>query len=111
MGLNYLGFLFKRNSTPITTFVGFGPGSGNSITGGSFVHQDSDPFSAHGTDITIDLPSANNNGFLQGTVVDSNGTHTPFVAVITNSGGKYFLFGITTDVSTTTPYAILLAQQ
>jgi len=111
MTLNYLGFLFKRNSTPMTTFVGFGPGSGTSITGGSYANQDTDPFSAHATNITISLPGTNSNGFLQGTVTDSNGTHTPFVAVITNSGGKYFLFGITTDVSTTTPYAIVLAQQ
>lgn len=111
MGLNYLGFVFKRNSTPITTFVGFGPGSGTSITGGSYTALDTDPFNNHGTNITIDLPATNSNGFLQGTVTDSNGTHTPFVAVITNSGGKYFLFGITTDTTTTTPYAILLAQQ
>jgi len=111
MGVGYLGFVFKRNSTPITTFVGFGPGSGTSITGGAFANQDTDAFNAHGTDITISLPGANDNGFLQGQVTDSNGTHSPFVAIITNSGGKYFLFGITTDTSTTTPYAILLAQQ
>jgi uncharacterized protein YjdB len=111
MGANYLGFLFKRNSTPITTFVGFGPGSGTAITGGTYVNQDSDPFDAHGTTITINLPSVNGEGFLQGTVTDPNGTHNPFVAVITNSGGQYFLFGITTDTSSTTPYAIVLAQQ
>ncbi len=111
LGLNYLGFVYKRNSTPMTTFVGFGPGSGSSTTGGPFTNQDTDPFGAHGTGITISLPSANSNGFLQGTVTDANGTHTPFVAVITSSGGKYFLFGITTDTSNTTPYAILLEQQ
>lgn len=111
MTANYLGFLFKRNSTPITTLVGFGPGSGTSITGGTYVNQDSDPFDAHGTTITINLPSVNGEGFLQGTVTDSNGAHRPFVAMITNSGGQYFLFGITTDTSSTTPYAIVLAQQ
>jgi uncharacterized protein YjdB len=111
MGLNYLGFVFKRNESPITTFVGFGPGSGTSISGGAYANLATDPFSAHGTDITIDLPGLNSNGFLQGTVTDSNGTHTPFVAVITNSGGKYFLFGITTDTGTAEPYAIVLAQQ
>lgn len=111
MSLNYIGFLFKRNSTPITTLVGFGPGSGTSITGGAYANLATDAFSAHGTDIAIDLPAMNSNGFLQGTVTDANGTHTPFVAVITQSGGKYFLFGLTTDTSTTQPYAILLAQE
>jgi trimeric autotransporter adhesin len=111
LGLNYLGFLFKRNSSPITTFVGFGPGSGTSITGGSYANPTTDPFSAHGTDVAINLSGTNSNGFLQGTVTDSNGTHTPFVAVITNSGGKYFLFGITTDTNSTQPYAIVLVQQ
>lgn len=111
MGLNYLGFVFKRNESPITTFVGFGPGSGTSISGGAYANLATDSFSAHGTDITIDLPGLNSNGFLQGTVTDSNGTHTPFVAVITNSGGKYFLFGLTTDTGTSEPYAIVLSQQ
>jgi hypothetical protein len=107
----YLGMLFRLNSTPITTFVGFGPGSGTSITGGTYVNLDTDPFNSHGTSITIDLPSSPGSGFLQGTLTDPNGTHTPFVAAITKSGGKYFLFGITTDTSTTTPYVVVLAQQ
>jgi hypothetical protein len=113
MSAQYLGVVFTRNSIPITTFVGFGPGSGASISGGPFVNQDSDPFTAHGTNLTINLISVNANGFLQGTVTDSNTglTHTPFVAMLTQNGGKYFLFGITTDISSATPYVILLAQQ
>jgi hypothetical protein len=111
MSQSYLGFVFRRNSTPITTFVGFGPGSGTSITGGTYVNRDTDPFNAHGTNFTIDLPNTTGTGLLQGTVTDPNGTHSPFIAVITNSGGKYFLFGITTDTSTATPYAVVLAQQ
>ena len=112
MSQNYLGFLFKRNSTPITTFVAFqaSPGSGSSLTGGAFTNLDTDAFVAHADDITISLPGANSNGFLEGTVTDANGTHSPFLAVLTSNSGKYFLFGITTDTSTTTPYAILLAQ-
>jgi hypothetical protein len=29
----------------------------------------------------------------------------------TKKGGKYFLFGITTDITSTTSYVVLLAQQ
>jgi|SRR5208337_2050987 len=107
----YIGAVFKRDSNPITTFVGFGPGSGTSITGGAFVNQDTDPFFAHTNDITISLPGVNSDGFLQGTVTDENGNHSPFVALATENGGNFFLFGITTDSSNTTPYVILLAQQ
>jgi len=113
MSAQYIGALFTRNSVPITTFVGFGPGSSTSISGGAFVNQDSDPFSAHGSNLTINLSGVNANGFLQGTVSDTNTglTHTPFVAMLTQNGGKFFLFGITTDTGSTTPYVILLVQQ
>jgi hypothetical protein len=113
MSAQYIGAVFTRNSVPITTFVGFGPGSGTSISGGPYANQDTDPFSAHGTNVTINLTGANANGFLQGTVSDTNTglTHTPFVAMVTQNGGKFFLFGITTDTGSTTPYVILLAQQ
>ena len=43
--------------------------------------------------------------------MDNAGTHSPFVAMVSNSGNKNFLFGITTDTSNTTPYAVLLIQQ
>ena len=108
---NFLGVLFKRNSTPITTFVGFGPGSGTSITGGAFSNITSDPFSNHGTGVTIDLSTVNANGFLQGTLADSEGTHSPFVGMVSNNANKVFIFGITTDTSTTTPYAVILIQK
>jgi hypothetical protein len=117
MSARYLGLLFKRNSTPITSFVGFGPGSGTSITGGTFVNQDTDAFDAHGTNVTIDLVSADSNSFLQGTLTDSLGSHMPLVAVITQSAGKYYIFGLTTDIdsnglnSPTMPYAVILVQQ
>ncbi len=107
---NYFGFLFTRNSTPITNFVGFSPLSGTSINGGTYTNLDTDPFDSHGTSITIDLPATNTNGFLEGTLTDTNGAHTPFVAIITKSAGKYYLFGITTDTSNTTPYVVMLAQ-
>jgi hypothetical protein len=108
---NFLGVLFKRNSVPISTFVGFGPGSGTSISGGDYVNITTDPFSSHGTDTIIDLPTLNSNGFLQGTITDGDGTHTPFVAIVSNNGNNVFIFGITTDTSTTTPYAVILIQQ
>ena len=109
---NFLGFLFKRNSVPITTFVGFGPGSGSgtSITGGAYANITTDAFASHATDVTLDLSTVNTNGFLQGTIVDGGGTHTPFVGMVSNNGGKVFIFGITTDTSTTTPYAVILIQ-
>lgn len=112
MSAQYIGAVFTRNSSPITTFVGFGPGSGTSISGGAFVNQESDPFSAHGSNLTINLTGVNASGFLQGTVSDTNTglTHTPFVAMLTQNGGQFFLFGITTDTGASTPYVILLAQ-
>ena len=112
MSATYLGAIFTRNSSPITTFVGFGPGSGTSISGGAYINQDSDPFSAPATNVTINLTSVDANGFLEGTVTDSTTglTHTPFVAMLTQNGGQFFIFGITTDTSTTTPYVILLAE-
>lgn len=112
------GVAFKRNAiapNPLTTFVGFGPGSGTSITGGAYTNIDTDSFASHGTDITIDLPTVNPNEFLQGTLIDGAGTHTPFVALVTNNGGKYFIFGITTDMNngvmtSTQPYVVILVQ-
>jgi len=113
MGATYLGVVFRRNSTPITTFVGFGPGAGTSISGGSFANPSTDPFSNHDTNIIISLTTPPNaDGFLQGTVTDTTTglTHAPFVAMVTQDGGQFFLFGITTDTSTSTPYVIILAQ-
>lgn len=112
MSASYLGAIFRRNSTPITTFAGFGPGSGTSITGGAFANPDTDAFSAHATNVTLNFTSVNSNGFLQGDVTDSATglTHTPFVGMVTQNAGKFFIFGITTDTSTTTPYVILLSQ-
>ncbi len=112
MSATYLGAIFRRNSTPITTFAGFGPGSGTSISGGAFTNIDSDAFSAHATNVTVNFTSVNTNGFLQGNVSDSATglDHTPFVGMVTQNGGKFFIFGITTDTSTTTPYMLLLAQ-
>jgi Bacterial Ig-like domain (group 2) len=93
MGAHYMGFIFKANSTPITSFVGFGAGNGNSLIGGTFANQNTDPFSNHGTDTTITLQgTSNSQGFLQGNVVDSNGQHEPFICVITQNGEQYFLY-------------------
>jgi len=104
MSTQYIGAVFTRNSVPITSFVGFGPGSGTSISGGPHASQDTDPFSAHGTNLTISLAGVNANGFLQGTVSDTNTglTHTPFVAMLSQNGSKFFLFGITTDTGSAT---------
>jgi hypothetical protein len=114
------GYVFKRNGTPRVTFVGFGPGSGTSISGGAYPNIDTDPFANHGTDTTLNRTTANANGFLQGTLTDSAGTHDPFVGLVTNNGGKYFIFGLTTDISNgvmqngvmqnTQPYAVMLIQ-
>jgi hypothetical protein len=110
MGAQYIGAVFTRNSVPITTFVG---------RSGVGHHDRGRPVRESGyryvfrPNLTINLTSVNANGFLQGTVSDTNTglTHSPFVAMLTLNGGKFFLFGITTDTSTTTPYVILLAQQ
>lgn len=112
------GYIFRRNAvapTPITTFAGFGPGSGSSITGGAYANITTDSFANHGTDTTINLLQVNANGFLQGSVVDAAGTHDPFVGIVTSNGGKYFIFGLTTDLSggtmvATQPYAVMLIQ-
>lgn len=112
------GYVFKRNAVapnPITTFVGFGPGAGSSISGGAYTNIDTDPFVNHATDITLNLTTVNANGFLQGTLTDSAGTHDPFIGLVTNNDGKYFIFGLTTDISngvtqTLQPYALMLIQ-
>ena len=109
------GYVFKRNETPRVTFVGFGPGSGTSISGGAYTNIDTDPFANHGTDITLNLTTTNANGLLQGTLTDSAGTHDPFVGLVTSNAGKYFIFGLTTEVSSgtmvsTQPYAVMLIQ-
>jgi hypothetical protein len=109
------GYVFKRNGTPRVTFVGFGPGSGSSISGGSYTSIDTNPFANHATDITLNLTTVNTNGFLQGTLTDSTGTHSPFIGLVTQNGAKYFVFGLTTDIGggamvTTQPYAVMLIQ-
>jgi hypothetical protein len=110
------GYVFKRNETPRVTFVGFGPGSGTSVSGGAYANIDTDPFANHGTDITLNLTTTSANGFLQGTLTDSAGTHDPFVGLVTSNAGKYFIFfGLTTEISggamvSTEPYAVMLIQ-
>jgi hypothetical protein len=112
------GYVFQRNavaSSPRTTFVGFGPGSGSSITGGVYANMTTDPFSNHGTDTTINFQQANANGFLQGTVMDAAGTHDPFIGIVSSNDGKYFIFGLTSDfssgsLSSTQPYVMMLIQ-
>lgn len=65
--------------------------------------------------IRINLQQVNTNGFVQGTVMDVVGTHDPFVGIVTSNGGKYFIFGLATDLSngtmvSTQPYAVMLTQ-
>jgi hypothetical protein len=95
--------------------VGFGRRSGSSVSGGAYANIDTDPFANRGTDITLNLTTTNANGFLQGTLTDSAGTHDPFVGLVTSNAGKYFIFGLTTEISggamvSTEPYAVLLIQ-
>lgn len=108
---NYLGVLFRRNDPAlISSLVGFGPGSGFTISGGIFQNIDTDAFQAHGTDVSITFSNSTNaQGFLTGIVKDSYGTHSPFVAMLSVNNGKYYLFGITTDLSNTQPYVFILA--
>jgi hypothetical protein len=77
--------------------------------------METDLFANHGTDITLNLTTVNANGFLQGTLTDSAGAQNPFIGLVTNNGGKYFIFGLTTDISNgvmqnTQPCAVMLIQ-
>ena len=51
----------KVGFSPNTQMVGFGPGSGTSIAGGTYFNVDADSFNAHGVDRVVTL-AANQTG-------------------------------------------------
>jgi hypothetical protein len=108
VGASYHGMIFKPNN--VLQLVGFGPGAASTITGGTFTNVRTDPFAAHANNITIHFSAGPSNGFLTGSVVDGNGTHTPIIAEVGTAGGKFFIFLLYTDTSSTTPAFILLRQ-
>jgi hypothetical protein len=92
--------------------VGFGPGAGSSISGGTFANIKTDAFSAHANNITITLAAGPSAGLLTGSVTDVNGVHSPMIVmVMTAKNGKFQILLLTTDTSFTEPYHIFLSQK
>jgi hypothetical protein len=98
---------------PTTDAVGFGPGSGNSISGGVYSNIDTDPFSAHATDYVISLGAQTSPGlFPGGTLTVRSQTLQTFDVVVGQVNGKFVLLGVTLDNSAPIqPYVVLLIQQ
>lgn len=137
LGGQYLGTVFYANdrvtncspTTPSTTptpqycrpipqkatdFVGFGPGSATSISGGTYQNFGSDPFSAHATNDVVTLGTQTSPGlFTGGTLTVSSKSLANFDAVVGQVKGKFVLFGVTLDDTVTPiqPYVVLLVQQ
>ena len=92
--------------------VGFGPGSGTSIAGGTYFNVDADSFNAHGVDRVVTL-AANQTGpglFPASTLVFPNEFTNPnFDVVVCQVNGKFVLFGFSNFQSN--PYELLLVQQ
>ena len=104
----------RANPLSATDFVGFGPGSATSISGGIYQNIGSDPFSAHGTNYGITLGTQTSPGLFTGsTLTIGTNTLTNFDAVVGQVNGKFVLFGVTLDSTVTPiqPYAVLLIQQ
>lgn len=114
----YTAVIFKDSPVVSLQLAGFGPGAVPSMTGGTFTNISTDLFNTHANNITITfsntgIPSIDqpSNGLLTGTVTDGNGAHTPMIAEVTQVGGFFQIFILTTDASSTQPYHIFLSQQ
>jgi hypothetical protein len=106
----YTAVIFKDNPVSLQ-LAGFGPGANPSITGGTFTNISTDLFNTHANNITISFTGQPSNGLLTGTVTDGNGTHTPMIAEVTQVGGFFQIFILTTDTTSIKPYHIFLSQQ
>lgn len=105
---SYVGMIFFPNGG--LAKVGFGPGAGNSISGGTFIDINNDPFSNHDIAVTINFNAQLSNGLLTGDMQDTNGIHTPVIAEVGTFGGKFVIFLLYTDTGSTTPAQIMLTQ-
>lgn len=109
----YTGMVFNQTFAKTKPAkVGFGPGAGSSISGGTFANIKTDAFSAHANNITITLAAGPSAGLLTGSVTDVNGVHSPMIVmVMTAKNGKFQIVLLTTDTSFTEPYHIFLSQK
>ena len=114
----YLGVLYQPNqvSSIITQMVGFGgPNPGTTLTGGPYNNIDSDPFSAHATNLVITLGTQTSPGlFPGGTLMIGITRITNFDVVAGQVNGKLVLYGVGLDSSNSSspqPTAVLLIQQ
>ena len=116
LGAQYLGMVFEPTATGGSVAgsipVGFGPGAGTSIAGGTYVNIDSDAFSAHAVDrvITLGANQTSPGLFTGGTlVIPGTATFSNFNVIVGQVNGKFVLFGASNAPSQ--QLALLLLQQ
>lgn len=109
---SYRGVLFKKVSgTDDTEPVGADPTGTGDLTGYCFADVETGAKCA-GPGGTLGLAAATQAipGILR-FQLDDNGTLHDFVAAVVQVGGKYLLFGISTNATSTEPYNVMLIEQ
>ncbi|MBI3609652.1 MAG: hypothetical protein HY204_03000 [Nitrospirae bacterium] len=112
---NYRGVLFKRVGTADTTEpVGAEPGTGldaGNLKG--FCYTDVEANTRCANPVTLDLVGAGQTtaGIVSLTLTDADSSLHTFVFMANQVGGKYLLFGISTNTSSTEPYNVILIEQ
>jgi hypothetical protein len=108
---NYRGVLFKNASGGDETQpIGVDPAGGGNLTGYCFANVETGEHCASGG-VTLLLSAATqpSPGILRFQL--SEGTLHDFVAAVSQVGGKYILFGLSTNASSTEPYNVMLIEQ
>ncbi len=107
---SYRGVLFKTVAgVDETEPVGADPAGGGDLTGYCFANVETgDHCVSGGVTLVLSAATQANPGILRFQL--SDGTLHDFVAAVSQVGGKYLLFGLSTNSSSTEPYNVMLIE-
>ena len=110
-GRSYRGVLFRKVSgSDDTEPIGADPVSGGNLSGYCFANVETGAHCASGgATLLLSAATQASPGVLRFQLND--GTLHDFVAVVSQVAGKYLLFGISTNSSSTEPYNVALIEQ
>ena len=105
-GNEFRGVLFRNNAGSNFTQLIWARGNNTTLDAGTYSNIDAGTESGG---VTVSFSSQPSNGVVSGTIDDGT-THTT-TFLINQIGGKYQIYGISTDTSNTTPYNLMLMQR
>jgi hypothetical protein len=105
-GREFRGVIFRNNAVSNYTQLAWATGNGTTLDAGTYSNVDTNTTTGG---VTVTFTSQPSNGEILGTIGDGSTHNTTFL--INQIGGKYLIFGISTDGSNTSPYNLMLIEK